>query len=191
MPWYLSRTNDVNENGAADERAFLGFGQSTSEGTVFSNGVAGWFGLHRDNFVMDAATGEVVSAIEDPGYVQYVNYANELYNANVALVGEGMAYQYGANCAGNYCAAHPQYPDTMMTVSTGDPDCDYEPMPIIQAIEGIEPHLLGQANCFLRPCDFLQHGVRLCGGSSMARLALRQRFLYVISHMVLKVRLMI
>ncbi len=155
------QTNDVNENGAADERAFLGFGQSTSEGTVFSNGVAGWFGLHRDNFVMDAATGEVVSAIEDPGYVQYVNYANELYNANVALVGEGMAYQYGANCAGNYCAAHPQYPDTMMTVSTGDPDCDYEPMPIIQAIEGIEPHLLGQATVssgraisFSTECDY-------------------------------------
>ncbi len=63
----------------------------------------------------------------------------------VALIGEGMAYQHAVNAAGNYCSAHPQYPNTMMTVSTGDPDSEYEPMPIIQAIEGVKPHLLGQA----------------------------------------------
>lgn len=158
------QTNDVNENGAADERAFLGFGinnEGNGIGTVFSNGVAGWFGLHRDNFVMDTQDGRVVSAIEDPGYVAYVTYANELYSNKVALIGEGMAYQHAVNAAGNYCSAHPQYPNTMMTVSTGDPDSEYEPMPIIQAIEGVKPHLLGQATVssaraisFSPDCDY-------------------------------------
>ncbi len=135
---------DVNGNGAADERAFLGIGLSTGEGSIFSNGVAGWFGLYRDNFAMDSSTGKVVNAIECEGYIPYVNYMSELYNAGVALMNEGLAFQSAVNCAGNYCSAHPQYPDTMMTVSTGDPESDYEPMPIIQAIEGVQPHLLGQ-----------------------------------------------
>lgn len=157
------QTNDVNGNGAADERAMLGFGTNGENGigTVFSNGVAGWFGLHRDNFVMDTATGAVVNAIEDPGYAAYVAYANELYSNQVALLGEGFAYNHAVNCAGNYCSAHPQYPDTMMTVATGDPDSKYEPMPVIQAIEGIAPHLLGQATTssfraisFSLDCDY-------------------------------------
>ena len=157
------QTNDINDNGAADERAFLGFGlnEGNGIGTVFSNGVAGWFGLHRDNFVMDTVNGEVMSAIEDPGYTQYVNYANELYTNQVALIGEGMAYQHAVNAAGNYCSAHPQYPNTMMTVTTGDADSEYEPMPIIQAIEGVKPHLLGQATVssfraisFSTDCDY-------------------------------------
>ena len=110
---------------------------------------------------MDTQDGRVVSAIEDPGYVAYVNYAHELYSNKVALIGEGMAYQHAVNAAGNYCSAHPQYPNTMMTVSTGDPDSEYEPMPIIQAIEGVKPHLLGQATVssaraisFSPECDY-------------------------------------
>lgn len=157
------QTNDINGNGASDERAFLGFGlnEGNGIGTVFSNGVAGWFGLHRDNFVMDTVNGAVMSAIEDPGYAQYANYAHELYENQVALIGEGMAYQHAVNAAGNYCSAHPQYPNSMMTVSTGDPDSEYEPMPIIQAIEGVKPHLLGQATVssfraisFSLDCDY-------------------------------------
>ncbi len=158
------QTNDINQNGANDERAFLGFGinnEGNGIGTVFSNGVAGWFGLHRDNFVMDTKDGRVMSAIEDPGYTAYAAYANELYTNKVALIGEGMAYQHAVNAAGNYCSAHPQYPNSMMTVSTGDPDSEYEPMPIIQAIEGVQPHLLGQATVssaraisFSPTCDY-------------------------------------
>ena len=138
------QANDVNGNGAADERAFLGIGIASGEGSIFSNGVAGWFGLYRDNFAMDSSTGKIVNAIECEGYIPYVNYMSELYGAGVALMNEGLAFQSAVNCAGNYCSAHPQYPNTMMTVSTGDEESDYEPMPIIQAIEGVKPHLLGQ-----------------------------------------------
>ncbi len=45
----------------------LGIGMSVTEGTVFSSGTAGWFGLPRDNFVMDATNGEIVSAVEGEG----------------------------------------------------------------------------------------------------------------------------
>lgn len=33
-----------------------------------------------------------------------------------------------------------------MTVSTGDPNSEYEPLPIIQAVEGIKPRILGQSS---------------------------------------------
>ncbi len=137
---------DANGNGSKDERAMLGIGMSVSEGTVFSSGTAGWFGLPRDNFVMDAANGEIVSAVEGEGYLPFVQYTGELYDAGVTLMSEGGSWQYGALCAGNYCAAMVGYAENLMTVETGDPECEYEPMPIIQALEGITPHLLGQAS---------------------------------------------
>ena len=33
----------------------------------------------------------------------------------------------------------------MLTVSTGDPDSEYEPMPVIQAVGGIKPRVMGQS----------------------------------------------
>ncbi len=59
---------------------------------------------------------------------------------------EGGSWQYGALCAGNYCAAMVGYAENFMTVETGDSECEYTPMPIIQALEGVTPHLLGQAS---------------------------------------------
>lgn len=137
---------DANGSGSKDERAMLGIGMSVTEGTVFSSGTAGWFGLPRDNFVMDATNGEIVSAVEGEGYLPFVQYTGELYNAGVALMSEGGSWQYGALCAGNYCAAMVGYAENFMTVETGDSECEYTPMPIIQALEGVTPHLLGQAS---------------------------------------------
>ncbi len=135
------QAQDANGNGAADERAFIGLGMSS----VFSDGVAAWFGLPRDNFAMSAVNGALENAVEGEGYLDFVNYCGELYAANVALLNEGGRWQYGANAAGNYCAAQCIYPDNMLTVSTGDPESEYEPMPIIQAVEGIKPRVMGQS----------------------------------------------
>ncbi len=61
------------------------------------------------------------------------------------LSGEGGSWSYGSNVAGNYCSVQIMYPDNLITAQTGDPDCQYEPMPIIQAIEGVEVRVVGQS----------------------------------------------
>ena len=135
---------DANGNGAKDERAFLGIGMSTEQ--VFSHTTAGWFGLPRANFAMNAVTGEIENAVDfDDQYLAFIDFTADLYAKGVALTNEGGAWAYGANVAGNYCAAQVMYPDNLITAETGDPDCQYEPMPIIQAIEGVQPRMVGQS----------------------------------------------
>lgn len=133
---------DANGNGSKDERAFLGFGTSD----VFADGLAAWFGLPRGNFVMSPIDGALENAVEGEAYIDFVKYASELYSAQVVLLNEGGRWKYGANAAGNYCAAQCMYPDNMLTVSTGDPESEYEPMPIIQAVEGVKPRIMGQSS---------------------------------------------
>ena len=141
--------NDCNGNGSRDERAFLGIGMANGE-VIFSNGVAQWFGLPVSNFAMDPATGKVENAIEGEGYVPFVTYMKELYDAGVAYTNEGNAWSYSVNVAANTASAHIQYPERMMQSScetaTGDPDAQYDQMPIIQAIEGIKPVIIGQSS---------------------------------------------
>ena len=135
---------DANGNGAADERAFLGIAMSSEQ--VFDHGTGGWFGLPRANFAMNAATGKIENAVDfGDQYLAFVDYTKDLYNRGLALTGEGGAWAYGANVAGNYAAAQVMYPDNLITVSTGDPDCQYEPLPIIQAIPGVAPRIKGQS----------------------------------------------
>ena len=74
----------------------------------------------------------------------------ELYDAGVAYTNEGNAWSYSVNVAANTASAHIQYPERMMQSScetaTGDPDAQYDQMPIIQAIEGIKPVIIGQSS---------------------------------------------
>lgn len=99
--------NDVNGNGSRDERAYLGIGM-TNGGTDFSNGVAQWFGLPVSNFAMDPATGQIENAVEGEGYVPFVSYMKELYDAGVAYTNEGGAWSYSVNVAANTASAHVQ-----------------------------------------------------------------------------------
>lgn len=141
--------NDCNGNGSRDERAFLGIGMSNGE-VIFSNGVAQWFGLPVSNFAMDPATGKIENAVEGEGYVPFVTYMKELYDAGVAYTNEGNAWSYSVNVAANTAAAHVQYPERMMQSScetaTGDANAQYDQMPIIQALEGIKPVIIGQSS---------------------------------------------
>lgn len=141
--------NDCNDNGSRDERAFLGVGMSGGE-VVFSNGVAQWFGLPVSNFAMDPATGKIENAIEGEGYVPFVTYMKELYDSKLIYTNEGNAWSYSVNVAANTAAAHVQYPERMMQSScetaTGDPNAQYDQMPIIQAVEGIKPVIIGQSS---------------------------------------------
>lgn len=138
------QAQDANGNGAADERAFLGIGMSPEQ--VFGHTTAGWFGLPPRNFYMDVATGVVENAVDyGDQYLAFVDFTANLYSNGVALINEGGAWSHGANVAGNYCAAQVMYPDNLLTAETGDPDCQYEPLPIIQAIEGVAPRMVGQS----------------------------------------------
>lgn len=135
---------DANGNGAKDERAYLGIGMSTEQ--VFSHTTAGWFGLPRANFAMNAITGKVENPVDfGDQYLAFIEFTADLYAKGVALMNEGGAWSYGANVAGNFCAAQVMYPDNLITAQTGDPDCQYEPLPIIQAIEGVQPRMTGQS----------------------------------------------
>lgn len=141
--------NDCNGNGSRDERAFLGIGMSNGE-VIFSNGVAQWFGLPVSNFAMDPATGKIENAVEGEGYVPFVTYMKELYDAGVAYTNEGNAWRYSVNVAANTAAVHVQYPERMMQAScetaTGDANAQYDQMPIIQALEGVKPVIIGQSS---------------------------------------------
>lgn len=150
---------DVNGTGTKDERAFFGLGMATEQ--CFSNGLGNWFGLPRANFAMSPITGALENAIEGEGYLPFVDYAGQLYAAGVVLLNEGGSWSYGANVAGNYCAIQCMYPDNLITAQTGDADCQYEPMPIIQAVSTIKPRMLGQsvttannAMAFRADCDY-------------------------------------
>ena len=135
---------DANGNGVKDERAFLGIGMSTEQ--VFGHTTAGWFGLPPRNFYMNIATGVVENPVEfGDQYLAFVDFTADLYSKGVALSNEGGAWAHGANLAGNYCAAQVMYPDNLLPDQTGDPDAMYEPMPIIQAIEGVKPRMTGQS----------------------------------------------
>ena len=135
---------DANGNGAPDERAFLGINMSSEQ--VFDHGTGGWFGLPRANFAMNSATGKIENAVDfGDQYLAFIDYTKNIYDRGLALSGEGGAWSYGANVAGNYAAAQVMYPDNLITVSTGDPDTQYEPLPIIQALPGVMPRVKGQS----------------------------------------------
>ncbi len=135
---------DANGSGSKDERAFLGIGMKNEQ--VFSHTTAGWFGLPPRNFYMNIATGVVENPVDfGDQYLAFIDFTADLYNKGVALSTEGGAWAYGANVAGNFCAAQVMYPDNLINAQTGDPDCQYEPMPIIQAIEGVKPRMTGQS----------------------------------------------
>lgn len=138
------QAQDANGNGAADERAFLGIGMASEQ--VFGHTTAGWFGLPPRNFYMNNATGVVENPVDmGDQYLAFIDFTADLYAKGVAYINEGGAWAYGANVAGNYCAAQVMYPDNLITAQTGDPDTQYEPMPIIQAIEGVAPRMVGQS----------------------------------------------
>ncbi len=135
---------DANGSGSKDERAFLGIGMATEQ--VFGHTTAGWFGLPPRNFYMDVATGVVENPVDfGDQYLAFIDFTADLYSKGLALTNEGGAWSSGANVAGNFCAVQVMYPDSLITAQTGDPDCQYEPMPIIQAIEGIAPRMTGQS----------------------------------------------
>ncbi len=132
--------NDVNGNGAADERyvAHLGY-------DVVYQGVAQWFGLPNGEFKENPGTGVIEVPCLMEGYKPWLTYMNTLYNDGTILNNDGGAtWSYGVYCGGDYVSAYTMMQDYLWRTETGDPNADYEPMPLIQAMDNITPRFIAQ-----------------------------------------------
>ena len=132
--------NDVNGNGAADERyvAHLGY-------DVVYQGVAQWFGLPNGEFKENPGTGVIEVPCLMEGYKPWLTYMNTLYNDGTLLNNDGGAtWSYSVYCGGDYVSAYTMMQDYLWRTETGDPNADYEPMPLIQAMDNITPRFIAQ-----------------------------------------------
>ncbi len=132
--------NDINGNGAADERyvAHLGY-------NIVYQGVGQWFGLPNGDFKENPGTGVIEVPCLMEGYKPWLTYMNTLYKDGTVLNNDGGAtWSYGVYCGGDYCSAYTVMQDYLWRTETGDPNADYEPMPIIQGVDGITPRFIAQ-----------------------------------------------
>lgn len=133
--------NDVNGNGSADERLVAHVGYNT----CYQSGVAQWFGLPNGEFKENPGTGVIEVPCLMEGYKPWLSYMNGLYNDNVVLNNEGgSAWSYGVYCGGDYVSAYTMMQDYLWRTETGDPNADYEPMPILQGVDGVTPRFIAQ-----------------------------------------------
>lgn len=131
---------DVNGNGANDERYVAHIGTNSMYA-----GTAQWFGLPYGNMVENPGTGKIETPYIMEGYKPWLTYMNALYNDQVVYNNDGgSVWQYSVYCAGDYASAFCVMNDNLWATKTGDPDADYEPMPLIQAVEGITPRYIVQ-----------------------------------------------
>lgn len=140
------REEDANGNGSKDERAFLCLGNPDESNSVYI-GIGGWYGLTNGNFVVSIDDGSIDSAIlQGDQYVQFANFMNELYEANVVYVNEGAMWNRGVEVASNMVSSYQQYPSSTFNETTTGVESFYYPISVIQAIEGVDPTLQGQAS---------------------------------------------
>lgn len=131
---------DVNGDGAANERYVAHLGT-----TGIYAGTAQWWGLPSGAMIENPGTGVIEVPHLMEGYKPWLTYMRGLYDDLVLYNNDGGAmWQYSVYCAGNYVSAYTVMNDNLWATSTGDPDADYEPIPIIQAVDGIEPRFIAQ-----------------------------------------------
>lgn len=132
--------NDVNGNGAADERYVAHVGYN-----IVYQGVGQWFGLPNGDFKENPGTGVIEVPCLMEGYKPWLTYMNTLYNDGTILNNDGGAtWSYGVYCGGDYVSAYTMMQDYLWRTETGDPNADYEPMPLIQAMDNITPRFIAQ-----------------------------------------------
>ncbi len=151
---------DINGNGSADERyvGLLGSDFQTS-------GVGQWFGLPYTDFIEDPSTGVIEVSALSGGYAEFCTYMNMLYNDNLVYVEGTHPWGNGTTVAANVVSAIGMMPSNLQFWDTGDPEGYYMPMPIVQAVEGVEPRLLIQESLafftgfsFASTCDYQAAG---------------------------------
>ena len=151
---------DVNGSGSAEERYIGQLGSKFQ-----TSGVGQWFGLPYQDFIEDPATGVIEVSCLTEGYKEFCEYMNLLYSNNLMYV-EGTHPWGNATAIGaNNIAAIGMMPGNLQFWNTGDPNSMYYPMPIVQAVEGVEPRLLVQESqapfvgfSFAVDCDYQAAG---------------------------------
>ncbi len=137
-------TEDVNGNGLNDERIITALG-----GAWQYMGVGQWFGLALNDFLEDPSSGEVEVNILKEGFAPWVEYMNRMYDNQLIYNNEGMHpwVQFATFIAEDNVISWFLMIDTLWSSARSacpDADCNYQPLPIIQAVEGIAPRVVVQ-----------------------------------------------
>ena len=136
--------NDVNGNGQKDERIIMGLGTEYQY-----QGVGQWFGLPYIDFIEDPSSGEVEVGLLKEGFGDWATYLNKFYSESIIYNNEGGHpwTNTATYLAENNVISWTCMQDTIWSsgiTNSGDDNCNYQPMPIIQAVDGIAPRLICQ-----------------------------------------------
>lgn len=130
---------DVNGTGSAEERYISNLGSAFQ-----TTGVGQWFGLPYTDFIEDPATGKIEVSCLTEGYKEFCDYMATLYSDNLVYVEGTHPWGNATTIGANSVAAIGMMPGNLQFQNTGDLASMYYPMPIVQAVEGVEPRLLVQ-----------------------------------------------
>ena len=138
------RENDMNGNGVKDERMALTLDTCDSTwGGIFDTGVANWFGLANYVFQLNKVTWKAEVPFLQEGFVPYVQFLKKCVDAGVLYLEDSIGKNDNALSglmaqdvvsAYLYQATADKYTDDVQK---------YVTMPLIQAVEGIEPVVTG------------------------------------------------
>ncbi len=135
--------NDVNGNGMNDERIILGLGTEYQY-----QGIGQWFGLPYMDFREDPSDGHIEVAMICEGFGDWAAYMNRLYDASLIYNNEGgnVWENMETFIAENNVITWFRPSDQIW--STGhnyiDDTANYQPLPVMQAVEGIAPRVVVQ-----------------------------------------------
>jgi hypothetical protein len=137
-------TEDVNGNGLNDERIITALG-----GAWQYMGIGQWYGLALNDFLEDPSSGEVEVNILKEGFTPWVEYMNRLYSDQLIYNNEGMHpwVQFATYIAEDNVISWFLMIDTLWSSARSacpDADCNYQPLPIYQAVEGVAPRVVVQ-----------------------------------------------
>lgn len=136
--------NDTNGNGQNDERIIMG------QGTEYQyQGVGQWFGLPYMDFMEDPSSGEVEVGILKEGFADWANYLHQFHANGIIYNNEGGHpwISTGSYLAENNVISWTCMQDVIWSsgrTNTGLDSCNYQPMPILAAVEGVAPRLIAQ-----------------------------------------------
>ena len=135
---------DINGNGRADERVIVGLGSKFQY-----QGIGQWFGLPFYDFQDDPSEGHVEVGLLCPGFGDWATYMNKLYTHQLVYANEASHpwVEYGNYIAENNVIAWHLMQDYLWqtgVTNSGDPNCNYRPLPVIQAVSSVKPRLVVQ-----------------------------------------------
>jgi len=135
---------DINGNGQKDERIIIGLGTAYQQ-----QGIGQWYGLPYNDFFSDPSNGKVEVGMLYPGFADWATYLNKFYDHQLVYNNEGghpwvevANYLAENNVISWYVQANFLWSSGRS--NTGDDNCNYQPMPIIAAVDGVKARIICQ-----------------------------------------------